>query len=85
MGGILRRYTSRANLCERPEGASWLDGYLPSGAELASYLAAKYAYPEQDATDLLRVAQYVDLSAGDASLFEELHAIFAGEYGPKSA
>ena len=71
-----------ANLVERPAGASWRDGYLPSGAELATYLATKYAYPEQDASDLLRVAQYVDLSAGDAVLFEELHSIFAGRYGP---
>jgi hypothetical protein len=72
-----------ANLCERPEGSSWQEsGFLPSGAELATHLAESYAYPGQDTQNLLRVAQYVDLAAGDAALFDELHAIFAGAYGP---
>jgi hypothetical protein len=71
-----------ANLCDRPEGVSWQAGYLPSGAELAAYLAETYAYPEQDVSNLLRIAQYVDLSAGDAALFDELHAIFAAGYEP---
>ena len=82
-GKVIPFLGAGANLCERPEGASWrADGYLPSGAELAAYLAERYAYPEPDVTDLLRIAQYVDLSAGDATLFEELHSIFAGGYEP---
>jgi len=72
-----------ANLCGRPDGASWREGgYLPSGAELAAYLAETYAFPEHEVSDLLRIAQYVDLKVGDAALFEELHAIFAGRYAP---
>ena len=82
-GKVIPFLGAGANLCERPEGVSWRDdGYLPSGGELAEYLAGTYGYPEGDLTDLLRVAQYVDLRAGDAALFEELHAIFAGSYRP---
>jgi SIR2-like domain len=74
-----------ANLCGRPSGVSWrASGSLPSGAELAAELAETYAYPEPDASDLLRVAQYVDLAVGDAALFEDLHAVFAGVYQPNA-
>jgi SIR2-like domain len=77
-GKVIPFLGAGTNLCERPKDASWrADGYLPSGAELARYLADKYEYPSQeDPSDLLRIAQYVDLKAGDATLFEELHTIF---------
>jgi hypothetical protein len=82
-GKVIPFLGAGANLCERPSGVSWREGrFLPSGVELAGYLAETYAYPGPDASDLLRVAQYVDLTAGDATLFEELHAIFAGSYAP---
>lgn len=82
-GKVIPFLGAGANLCERPEGSSWQgQDYLPSGGELAAYLAETYAYPGEDSGDLLRVAQYVDLAAGDAALFDELHAIFAGTYGP---
>jgi hypothetical protein len=82
-GKVIPFLGAGANLCERPSGVSWQEGqYLPSGAELARHLAEVYAYPGQDLSDLLRVAQYVDLSAGDAALFEALHTIFAGVYRP---
>jgi len=72
-----------ANLCERPAGVDWLqEGCLPSGSELAAYLADTYAFPELGPLDLVRVFQYVELAAGDATLFEELRAIFAGDYQP---
>ena len=38
--------------------------------------------PRDGPLDLVRVSQYVELAAGDATLFEELHAIFAGHYEP---
>src|SRR4051794_3343551 len=82
-GKVIPFLGAGANLCERPAGSSWQDQHLlPSGSELATYLAETYAYPGEDSGDLLRVAQYVDLAAGDAALFDELHAIFAGSYGP---
>jgi hypothetical protein len=82
-GKVIPFLGAGANLCERPPGSLWQEGgYLPSGAELAVHLAEMYAYPGRDASDLLRVAQYVDLTAGDAALFDELHAIFAGGYLP---
>jgi len=38
-----------ANLCGRPEGAVWRQGqYLPSGKELAVFLAENYDYPKTE-------------------------------------
>lgn len=82
-GKVIPFLGAGANLCERPGDVDWLEeGFLPSGAELAGYLAEAYAYPEHDAGDLARVSQYVELSAGDAALFEELRTIFAGDREP---
>ena len=71
-----------ASLCERPSQSDWRQGYLPSGSELAAFFAENYGYPEQGPLDLVRVSQYVELTAGDATLYEELHSIFAGTYEP---
>ncbi len=71
-----------ASLCERPSPSDWRQGYLPSGSELAAFFAESYAYPEEEPLDLVRVSQYVELTAGDATLYEELHSIFAGTYQP---
>ena len=71
-----------ASLCERPAQCDWRQGYLPSGSELAAFFAENYAYPEHEPLDLVRVSQYVELTAGDATLYEELHSIFAGMYEP---
>jgi hypothetical protein len=71
-----------ASLVERPPDSDWRDGYLPSGSELAAFLAENYAFPESGPLDLVRVSQYVELTAGDAALYEELHSIFAGRYEP---
>lgn len=82
-GKVIPFLGAGASLVERPPGVSWQPGqFLPSGVELSRYLAESYAYPGQDVSDLLRVAQYVDLAAGDAALFDELHAIFARVYTP---
>jgi hypothetical protein len=82
-GKVIPFLGAGANLVERPDGADWRQaGCLPSGFELAGYLADTYAYPEQEARDLARVSQYVELAAGDAALFEELHQIFTGNQEP---
>ena len=72
-----------ASLVERPADVNWQQGgYLPSGSELADYFAKSYQFPETGPLDLVRVSQYVDLAAGHATLYEELHSIFAGRYEP---
>jgi SIR2-like protein len=54
-----------------PDGAR-----LPSGGELTAILAKKIYYPNPQATDLLRVAQYVDALLGEGKLYKVLHQIF---------
>ncbi|HEY0343356.1 MAG TPA: SIR2 family protein [Solirubrobacteraceae bacterium] len=72
-----------ANLCGRPSGADWRNGrYLPSGGELAAYLAESYAYPTREAQDLLRVSQYIQAVTGGTVLYEELHELFTRQYEP---
>jgi hypothetical protein len=75
-----------ANLCDRgprdtPEG-KWVEGKnLPSGAELALWLAGEFRLDEKnpdvpDRKDLLRVAQYTNLTRGERSLFKRLDKVF---------
>jgi hypothetical protein len=67
---------------ERPAGVRWdADGYLPSGPELATYLAEPYGYPEPE-LDLLRVSQWVDLVSSQRALVDELHGVFNRDYRP---
>jgi hypothetical protein len=66
-----------ANLCDRPQIENWQPGdYLPSGGELALYLAGNVHYPGADPSDLGRVAQYVDLKKGEGGLFDDLRPLF---------
>jgi hypothetical protein len=80
-GSVVPFLGAGANLCERPDDARWEDGYLPSGAELAAYLAGPYGYPEAE-LDLLRVAQWVDLVSSPRALMDELHGVFSRDYAP---
>jgi hypothetical protein len=73
-----------ANLCDRPQDANWQNRYLPSGQELAAYLAESYAYPATESRDLLRVSQYVQAVTGGTVLYDELHSLFAHEYAPNA-
>jgi hypothetical protein len=71
------------NLCGRPESMSWARGeYLPSGSELAEYLAKRVDYPYKDTENLLRVSQYVDVMLGAGPLYQELHYVFDADYAP---
>jgi hypothetical protein len=83
-GKVIPFLGAGANLCDRPMLAEWAPGpYLPSGGELAGYLAAEYEYPGADSRDLVRVAQYVDLiTGGEGALFDELRPLFTGIYEP---
>ncbi len=72
-----------ANLCGRPNGALWqTQHYLPSGGELAEYLAGDFDYPSPDKQDLLRVAQYVAVMSGVGPLYEHLRTLFNTDYTP---
>jgi hypothetical protein len=71
------------NLCGRPGDANWQAGnYLPSGSELASYLATNYGYPVADIQDLVRVSQYVAVMSGSGPLYDELHKLFNKDFPP---
>jgi SIR2-like domain len=71
------------NLCGRPDSVRFMRGqYLPSGAELAAYLARRLDYPYEDTSNLLRVSQFVDVKLGVGALYEELHQVFDADYAP---
>ncbi|MEP7200696.1 MAG: SIR2 family protein, partial [Chloroflexota bacterium] len=72
-----------ANLFSRPSGALWQAQHdLPSGGELAEYLAGDFGYPSPDKQDLLRVAQYVAVMNGIGPLYEQLRTLFNADYTP---
>jgi SIR2-like domain len=78
-----------ANACGRPPlppGTRWQPGeYLPTGQELADWLAQNEPYPPGEARDLVRVAQYLDLSyQGEGTLFEKLRDLFEPLYEPNA-
>ena len=81
-GRVVPLLGAGANLCGRTR-AAWAPGsrWLPSGTELADYLAAYCSYPEES-RDLGRVSQYVSAVLGDAPLYQELHGLFAADYEP---
>lgn len=65
----------------RPDEKSWqIGGRLPTGSELAHYLADRVRYQGPDADDLLRVSQYVALVEGSAPLYEELCHLLDADY-----
>jgi hypothetical protein len=71
------------NLCGRPQDMAWQRGqYLPSGGELAAYLAENFGYPGSDRFDLVRVSQYIAVVTGSGPLYEELHSLFDVDYPP---
>jgi hypothetical protein len=73
-----------ANLTGRPGDAQFAPGgkYLPSGGELARYLAAFFGY-EGEPNDLLRVSQYIAVTkGGTGQLYDVLHELFDHDYEP---
>jgi len=74
---------TEVNLCARPEGANWrTDHCLPSGPELAEYLAESFGYPAPNRQDLVRVAQYVAVVNGVGPLYDNLRTLFDADYSP---
>jgi hypothetical protein len=91
-GNVIPFLGAGANLCGRPEDATWSVGqaeYLPNAHELAFYLAERFRYPVDDqrdldrvADDLARVSQYVAVQRGSRRLYTELHRIFSAVFQP---
>lgn len=55
---------------------------LPNGRELASMLSAEFGYRGEDAQDLVRVAQWVELDVGRGDLEEFLREVFNRDFPP---
>jgi hypothetical protein len=55
---------------------------LPSGVELANLLTDEFEYEGEDPHDLVRVAQWVELSIGRADLEESLREVFNRDFPP---
>jgi class 3 adenylate cyclase len=73
------------NLCGRPPSRSWQPGRLdclPSEQELAACLAHSFDYPAAEPVDLVRVSQYVAVTAGLGPLYEELHTLLDADFAP---
>jgi hypothetical protein len=85
-GAVVPFLGAGINVCGRPSSVSaWKHGcYLPSGPELAGYLANEVDYPYPDRSDLLRVSQYMDVELGSGPLYEALHYVFDADYTPTS-
>src|SRR4051794_39049985 len=74
-----------ANLCGRDALDEWQPRHehLPSGGELAHYLATAfdYPYPEQH-EDLVRISQFISIMDGPGPLMDTLHDLFDADYPP---
>ena len=84
-GEVIPFLGAGANLCDRPDEATWEPGrFAPSGWELACALAERSRFPDPDDRDLLRVSQYVDAILGERQLYRYLHTVFDADYPPSS-
>src|SRR6266540_688585 len=84
-GRVIPFLGAGANLCGRPEEHVWNPlrfDWLPSGKELAKYLAGLFAYQGKHPDDLLKVSQYIKLMVGAFPLYAELRKLFNGDYPP---
>ena len=88
-GRVVPLLGAGVNLCGRPENWTWQHGdptYLPSGDELAGFLAEYFEFPaersEASRLDLARVSQYAAVIQGSGPLHEELHQLFDADYPP---
>ncbi|MFQ5858478.1 MAG: SIR2 family protein [Anaerolineae bacterium] len=84
-GRVVPFFGAGVNLCGRPAETAWRPGqatHLPSGSELATYLAESFGYPLGDSDDLARVSQYVALAIGSGPLYDELRSLLDADYPP---
>ena len=86
-GRVVPLLGAGVNLCGRPEGMVWKYGdpnHMPSGDELADFLADYFEFPSAGRPDLARVSQYAAVIQGSGPLYEELHQVFDKDYPPTS-
>jgi hypothetical protein len=82
-GRVIPFLGAGVNMCGRPDATAWEPGdLLPSGRELAEYLAKKRQFPPREPKELVRVSQYVNAVLGRGVLYNDLRAIFTAEYEP---
>jgi hypothetical protein len=81
-GRVIPLLGAGVNLVGRPTDSDWRGHYLPSGAELAAYLASYFEYPTSDLQELIRVSQYASVMTGLGPLYEELHQLLDADYPP---
>ena len=82
LGRVTAVLGAGANLTGRPADTTWApcQKYLPSGAELADYLATFFRYGGGP-KDLVRVSQYVAVAkGGTGQLYDVLHSVFDFDY-----
>jgi SIR2-like domain len=71
------------NRVGRPTDTSWQLGLsLPDARELAAHLAQQFNYPTDQAADLVRVSQYIEVMTGSGPLYQRLRAVFDFDYPP---
>jgi hypothetical protein len=73
-----------ANLCGRAPLEGWQprNEHLPSGTELARYLADHFDYPYVERDDLVRISQFISIMDGPGPLVDTLHDLFDADYPP---
>jgi hypothetical protein len=80
-GWVVPLLGAGVNLCGRPAGVMWQPHErLPSGGELAEYLAGIFDYPADEARDLVRVSEFAYVMNGSGPLYEHLHELFDHDY-----
>jgi hypothetical protein len=82
-GAVVPFLGAGANLANRTEGVVFdPEGRqeLPTGAELARYLASAYDIEQPNANDLVRVAEWISLTAGEGPLYRLLRDLFDNDY-----
>ncbi|MET0591469.1 MAG: SIR2 family protein [Polyangiaceae bacterium] len=83
-GRVVPFFGAGVNCCGRPDGVPWdaaAKQSLPTGRELANYLAKQHSYPEPS-QDLLRVSQFIAVTLGSGPLYNQLHDLFDNDYPP---
>jgi SIR2-like domain len=87
-GMIVPLLGAGVNVCGRPNDFTWHPKdtqHLPTGAELAAFLAKEYDTPSELAKteDLIRISQYIDsVDASGGEMYQTLHDIFVADYEP---
>ena len=80
-GSVVPVLGAGANLCDRGPDEEWMPwSDLPNGAELARWLAHELECRVDDPSDLLRVAQYADVTSGAGELYDRLHELLDRDY-----